>query len=61
MAFVASLAHLGRLENARHERQLFMISNPHFTTRQWSDSQPFREEKTWQHYVEGYCKAGPRE
>ena len=60
MVLLAGLAHLGRLENSRHEGQLFMISNPHFTTRQWSDSQPFHEEETRQHYVDGYRKGAAR-
>ena len=37
---------IGRLEDARQEGRLFMISNPHFTIRQWADSQPFRDEET---------------
>jgi TolB-like protein len=54
----ASLAQLGRLEDARQEAELFMMSNPHFTIRQWADSQPFGDEKTRQHFVDGYRKAG---
>jgi TolB-like protein/predicted Zn-dependent protease len=54
----AALAQLGRLEDARREVELFMMSNPHFTIRQWADSQPFRDEKTRQHFVDGYRKAG---
>jgi TolB-like protein/class 3 adenylate cyclase/Tfp pilus assembly protein PilF len=54
----ASLAQLGRLEDARQEGQLFMMSNPHFTIRQWTDSQPFRDEETRQHFVDGYRMVG---
>ena len=54
----ASLAQLGRLEDARQEAELFMMSNPHFTIRQWANSQPFRDEQTRRHFVDGYLKAG---
>jgi tetratricopeptide (TPR) repeat protein len=54
----ASLAQLGRLEDARQEGQFFMMSNPHFTIGQWADSQPLRDDKTRQHFVDGYRKAG---
>lgn len=54
----ASLARLGRLDEARTEAQLFMMSNPNFTIRQWSDSQPFRDEELRRHFVEGYRMAG---
>jgi TolB-like protein len=54
----ASLAQSGRLDDARQEAELFMMSNPHFTIRQWADSQPFRDEETRQRFVDGYRKAG---
>ncbi|MER9679421.1 tetratricopeptide repeat protein [Mesorhizobium sp. M0184] len=54
----ASLAQLGRLEEARWEAKMFMISNPHFTIRHWSDSQPFPAEDVRRHIVEGYLMAG---
>ncbi len=54
----ASLARLGRLDKARTEAQLFMMSNPNFTIGQWSDSQPFRDEDLRRHFVEGYRLAG---
>ena len=54
----ASLAQLGRLEDARQEGQFFMMSNPHFTIGQWADLQPLRDDKTRQHFVDGYRKAG---
>ena len=50
----ASLAQLGRLEEARWEAKMFMISNPHFTIRDWSASQPFPAEDVRRHIVEGY-------
>ncbi|TCU37224.1 adenylate/guanylate cyclase domain-containing protein [Rhizobium azibense] len=54
----ASLAQLGRLEEARWEAKMFMISNPHFTIRHWSASQPFPAEDVRQHIVAGYRLAG---
>jgi TolB-like protein/class 3 adenylate cyclase len=54
----ASLAQLGRVDDARREGQLFMMSNPYFTIRQWADSQPFRDEEIRQHFVDGYRKVG---
>jgi hypothetical protein len=52
------LAQLGRVDDARREGQLFMMSNPYFTIRQWADSQPFRDEEIRQHFVDGYRKVG---
>jgi TolB-like protein/class 3 adenylate cyclase len=54
----ASLAQLGRLEDARQEAELFMLSNPHFTIQHWAASQPYRDEKARQHFIDGYRKAG---
>ncbi len=38
----ASLAQLGRLDEARAEVELFLVGNPHFTTRHWAETEPFR-------------------
>ncbi|NLS08191.1 adenylate/guanylate cyclase domain-containing protein [Rhizobium sp. P32RR-XVIII] len=54
----ASLAQLGRLEEARQEAEMFMISNPNFTIRHWSASQPFRDEDLRRYFEEGYRMAG---
>jgi tetratricopeptide (TPR) repeat protein len=54
----ASLAQLGRLEEARWEAEMFMMSNPNFTTRHWVASQPFRDEEARQHFIDGYRLAG---
>lgn len=54
----ASLAQLGRLEEARREAEMFMMSNPGFSIRHWSASQPFRDEDVRQHFIEGYRMAG---
>jgi TolB-like protein len=54
----ASLAQLGRLDEARREAEFFMASNPDFTISQWADSCPFRDEAAGRHFVDGYLKAG---
>jgi tetratricopeptide (TPR) repeat protein len=54
----ASLAQLGRLEEARYEAAMFMASNPHFTIQYWVETQAFRDEAACQHFVDGYRKAG---
>jgi TolB-like protein/tetratricopeptide (TPR) repeat protein len=54
----ASLAQLGRLDEARAEVELFLVGNPHFTTRHWATMEPFRDAATLEHFVEGYRKAG---
>jgi TolB-like protein/Tfp pilus assembly protein PilF len=54
----ASLAKLGRLEEAREEVALFLISNPHFTIRHWVATQPFRDDATLEHFVDGFRRAG---
>jgi TolB-like protein/class 3 adenylate cyclase len=54
----AALAELGRLEEARQEAELFMMSNPHFSITHWATSQPFGNEELRQRFVEGYRKAG---
>jgi TolB-like protein/class 3 adenylate cyclase len=54
----ASLAKLGRIDQARQEAELFMVSDPHFTISQWAASQPFQHEPTRQHFIDGYRMAG---
>ncbi|MBY3043210.1 adenylate/guanylate cyclase domain-containing protein [Rhizobium ruizarguesonis] len=54
----ASLAQLGRMDEAHQEGELFMASNPHFTISHWVASQPFRDQATCDHFVDGYRKAG---
>lgn len=54
----ASLAQLGRLDEARAEVELFLVGNPHFTTRHWTATEPFRDAATLEHFVDGYRKAG---
>ncbi|MFI0843513.1 adenylate/guanylate cyclase domain-containing protein [Mesorhizobium sp. IMUNJ 23232] len=54
----ASLVQLGRTDEAHQEGALFMASNPHFTISNWAASQPFRDDATRDHLIDGYRKAG---
>jgi TolB-like protein len=54
----ASLAQLGRIEDARHEAELFLASNPLFTISRWIATQPIRDEAVKALFIEGYSKAG---
>jgi TolB-like protein len=54
----ASLAQLGRTEEATLEARAFLAENPHFSTSYWAWSQPFQREADRQHFIEGYLKAG---
>ena len=54
----ASLAQLGRLDEARAEVEMFLVGNPHFTTRHWVATEPFRDAATLEHFVDGFRKAG---
>lgn len=54
----AALAELGHIEEARTEGRMFMLANPHFTIDHWVKTQPFRDLKTRDLFVEGYRKAG---
>ncbi|ARM12421.1 MULTISPECIES: winged helix-turn-helix domain-containing tetratricopeptide repeat protein [Rhizobium] len=54
----ASLAQLGRLDEAQAETELFLVANPGFSIRHWAATEPFRDARTLEHFVEGYRKAG---
>lgn len=54
----ASLAQLGRLDEARAEVELFLVGNRHFSTAYWVATEPFRDDATMQHFVDGFRKAG---
>jgi TolB-like protein/class 3 adenylate cyclase len=54
----ASLAQVGRSEEAHREAELFLVSNPHFRISHWVSAHPFRDEATAAHFVDGYRKAG---
>ena len=54
----ASLAQLGRMDEAHEEARQFLAMDPRFSVRRWSDTQPFRDETMRQHFMDGYIKAG---
>ncbi len=54
----ASLAQLGRLDEARREAALFMVRSTHFTIGFWTRTQPIRDDATGAHFVDGFRKAG---
>jgi tetratricopeptide (TPR) repeat protein len=54
----ASLAQLGRIEEAKEEGRRFLSMYPGFSIKYWADLVPFRHEADRQHFVEGYLKAG---
>ena len=54
----ASLAQLGRMEEARAEGERFLKDNPSFSTSYWASRSPFLHDKDRQHMVEGHIKAG---
>ena len=54
----ASLAQLGRMDEARQEATLFMASTPLFRISHWAATFPTRDDAVRDHFVEGYRKAG---
>jgi TolB-like protein/class 3 adenylate cyclase len=54
----ASLAMLGRTEEALKEARLYANAIPEFSVAHWAKTQPFRHAADCQHFVEGYLKAG---
>lgn len=54
----ASLAQLGRLDEARAEAELFLVGNPHFTIGHWAATEPFRDAATLEHFIGAFRKAG---
>ncbi|WP_371744751.1 tetratricopeptide repeat protein [Nordella sp. HKS 07] len=54
----ASLAQLGRLDEAKVEGRRFLAINPNFTIQHWASIVPFRYEADRQHFIDGYTKAG---
>jgi TolB-like protein/class 3 adenylate cyclase len=53
----ASLAQLGRMDEAKAEAVQFLAAHPRFSAQQWADTQPFQPEER-KHFIEGYLKAG---
>ena len=54
----ASLAQLGRLDEARAEAELFLVGNPDFTTRHWAETEPFRDAGTLDAFRRWFSKSG---
>jgi adenylate cyclase len=54
----ASLAYMGRMEEARTEAEKYLQENPNFSASHWGDTQPFLHQRDRQHAVEGFVKAG---
>jgi tetratricopeptide (TPR) repeat protein len=54
----ASLAQLGRIDEAKAEAAAFLVKSPSFSALAWGKSQPFANEADRQHFVDGYLKAG---
>ena len=54
----ASLACVGRMEEAHAEAEKVLKDNPSFSVSEWASRAPFLHEKDRQHAVEGYIKAG---
>jgi len=54
----ASLAQLGRTDEAMREAALFMAMAPKFTISHWAAAQPARDPQTVQRFIEGYRMAG---
>ncbi|WEW96820.1 winged helix-turn-helix domain-containing protein [Pseudomonas nitroreducens] len=50
----ASLAQLGRLDEARAETEFFLVGNPNFTIRHWVETEPLRDAAVREHFVEGF-------
>jgi hypothetical protein len=54
----ASLARLGRMEEARAEAEKYLKDNPSFSASNWASTHPSPHDKDRQHAVEGLIKAG---
>jgi len=54
----ASLAQLGRMEEARAEAEKYLKDNPTFSASYYASTTPFLHDKDRQHYEEGFIKAG---
>ncbi len=54
----AALAVLGRASEAREEARLFLSTSPHWRISKWVESQPFKNQKDAQAWIDGYRLAG---
>ena len=54
----AALALLGRVTEAQMEAKLFLTASPHWRISKWAESQPFKNPKDVQLWIDGYRLAG---
>jgi len=54
----ASLAQLGRVDEARREAKLFMATNPEFRISHWASTQPYQDKSLLEKILAGYRRAG---
>jgi adenylate cyclase len=54
----ASLAQLGRIDEAQKEARLYLAAIPNFSIDYCASGQPFRNDADLQHFIDGYVKAG---
>ncbi len=54
----AALAQLGRSNEARDVARQFVNTHPRFAVGSWAKTQPFRDPRDLQHFVDGFIKAG---
>lgn len=54
----AALAQLGRIDEARGEAKLFLVTNPHFKISHWVRYHAFLDKSVGEHFAEGFRKAG---
>jgi hypothetical protein len=49
---------LGRVSEAREEAKLFLSTSPHWRISKWVESQPFKNPKDAQAWIDAYRLAG---
>jgi DNA-binding winged helix-turn-helix (wHTH) protein/Tfp pilus assembly protein PilF len=54
----ASLAQLGRMDDARAEARSFLEVNPGFEVSHWASAHTFKHKADLEHFVDGYKRAG---
>ena len=54
----ASLAKLGRFDEAKREADEYLSVEQHFRVGEWASTQPFQRSIDRQHFIDGYLEAG---
>jgi hypothetical protein len=54
----ASLAHLGRLDEARAHTRRLLERFPNFSISHWAEVPPYRDRRTLEHFMDGLRLAG---